>query len=321
MKVLELSVWKGDWGLPSVDTDCLQVLVYAKFNGISLKVNTTGNLFNAPNGRLPVLRCSSGTLDTVEEIINYLREQNINTEYVLSRKECATVVAYNSMLKEKLFPAIQFIWWIDKKNVDELIRPWYCKALPFPLNFYYPRKFEKQTQALFETLYPTEDNMVVIENKVYSEAQKCLTLLSTRLGDLDYFFGTTPSMLDAIIYSYLVLLLKVPLPNPALQNHLKACTNLVKYISRISQKYFESNYQEYTQRKTEENAQKKTNDSENEFPNKRRNQLFAGIFATLAMAGYAFSTGIVEGCTLNIMSSNRGASILNLGSVWNSRSV
>lgn len=27
MDMFELSIWKGDWGLPSVDTECLQVLV------------------------------------------------------------------------------------------------------------------------------------------------------------------------------------------------------------------------------------------------------------------------------------------------------
>jgi len=56
--------------------------------------------------------------------------------------------------------------WIDKKNLDELIRPWYCKALPFPFNFYYPGRFERQAQSLMQSLYPMEDNINVIENDV-----------------------------------------------------------------------------------------------------------------------------------------------------------
>lgn len=129
---------------------------------------------------------------------------------------------------------------------------------------------------------------------MYSEAQKCLTLLSTRLGENEFFFGTHPTSLDAIIYSYLAPLLKAPLPNPSLQNHLKACTNLVKFVTRISQRYFEDVCQKYERIKAEENVNKMRRDSESEFPNKRRNQFFAGIFATLAMVGYALSTGIVE---------------------------
>ena len=27
MDTFELTIWKGDWGLPSVDTECLQILV------------------------------------------------------------------------------------------------------------------------------------------------------------------------------------------------------------------------------------------------------------------------------------------------------
>ena len=50
--------------------------------------------------------------------------------------------------------------------MNELIRPWYCKTLPFPLNFYYPGKFERQARAMLETLYPVEDNISIIENKV-----------------------------------------------------------------------------------------------------------------------------------------------------------
>lgn len=129
---------------------------------------------------------------------------------------------------------------------------------------------------------------------MYSEAQKCLTLLSTRLGDKDFFCGQQPSTIDAVVYSYLAPLLKAPLPNPILQNHLKACTNLVKYVSRISQRYFENEYQTYEKRQAEKNAERVRRDSESEFPNKRRNQILAALVAILTMAGYALSTGIVE---------------------------
>ncbi|XP_012218496.1 metaxin-1 isoform X2 [Linepithema humile] len=293
VEVLQLDIWKGDWGLPSIDIDCLQVLAYAKFIGEPLKVNPASNLFGTPNGRLPLLKAGLSTLDTVKDILPFFRAKR-NSDYMLTDKQYADVMAYDALLKEKLYPAFQFIWWIDKKNLDELVRPWYCKALSFPFNFYYPGKFERQAHSLMESLYPLEDNINDIENKVYSEAQKCLTLLSTRLGDSDFFSGQEPNTIDAIIYSYLAPLLKIPLPNSVLQNHLKNCTNLAKYVSRISQRYFGDVYQTYEKHKAEKNAEKLKTDSESEFPNKRRNQIFAAFVATLAMAGYALSMGIVE---------------------------
>ncbi|KAL6259576.1 metaxin-1 [Pogonomyrmex barbatus] len=293
VEILQLDVWKGDWGLPSVDIECLQVLAYAKFSGVPLKVNRASSPFSTPNGRLPLLRVGPSTLDTVKDILPFFREKHYNSDYILSDKQCADVMAYDALLKEKLYPAFQFIWWIDKKNLDELVRPWYCKALSFPFNFYYPGKFERQAHALMHSLYPTEDNISVIENEVYSEAQKCLTLLSIRLGDKDFFCGQQPSTIDAVVYSYLAPLLKAPLPNPILQNHLKGCTNLVKYVSRISQRYFEDEYRTYEKHKAEKNERLRR-DSDSEFPNKRRNQILAALVATVVMAGYALSTGIVE---------------------------
>ena len=121
-----------------------------------------------------------------------------------------------------------------------------------------------------------------------------MTTLSTRLGESDYFFGSKPTTFDALVFSYLAPLLKAPLPSCALQNHLKACTNLVKFINRILQKYFEYDYEEYEKSKSKEQEHKAKMSAVDDYPNKRRNQVLAGVFAAVAMLGYALSTGIVQ---------------------------
>ena len=30
---IELEAWSGDWGLPSIDPECIKVLAFAKFSG------------------------------------------------------------------------------------------------------------------------------------------------------------------------------------------------------------------------------------------------------------------------------------------------
>lgn len=240
------------------------------------------------------MRTRFTSLDKVSEIIQYLSKKNFSSTSESNSKEYAEITAYGTMLKDKLYPAMQFIWWLDQTNLNELIRPWYCKAVPFPLNYYYPSKFENQAKAVIETLYLTENDVTAIENKIYSEAQKCLTSLSSKLGDSEYFLGPLPTMLDAIVYSYLAPLLKTPLPSPPLQNHLKKCTNLVKFVTRISQRYFRDEYLQYEKTKVEDNTKKVRKDSQTEFPNKRRNQMLAGLFATVAMLSYALLTGKLE---------------------------
>lgn len=76
-----------------------------------------------------------------------------------------------------------------------------------------------------------------------------------------------------------------------LYNHLNNCTNLVRFLTRITQKYFEDDYLEYTKKKAEETAKMK---SDVDLPNKRRDMFFAVIVATFAMVGYALSTGMME---------------------------
>jgi hypothetical protein len=52
---------------------------------------------------------------------------------------------------------VQILRWIDEQNLTEVIRPWYCEALPFPLNYYYPGKYEKDAKSFIEILYSTDE--------------------------------------------------------------------------------------------------------------------------------------------------------------------
>ena len=101
-------------------------------------------------------------------------------------------------------------------------------------------------------------------------------------------------MLDVLVFSYLAPILKIPLPNCALQNHLKACDNLVKFINHILKKYFGDNYQDYENLKSKESEKKAKAGFDQDFPHKRRDQFIAGMFAAIAMTGYAITTGIVQ---------------------------
>nr|CAD7200573.1 unnamed protein product [Timema douglasi] len=315
---MELDVWAGDWGLPSIDLHCLQVMAYSKFSGVPIQTHVTNNPFWSPSGKLPVFRHGKVTLSTYTEIVAYLAKKKFSADFGLTPRQHSEVVAYSQLLQERLLPALNFIWWLNERNHQELTRPWYCKALPWPLNFYYPGSYERSARALVNTMFDKFEEPSVVENGVsskyqshhllwhcsvtlllltlyslYTDAERCLTALSHRLGESEFFLGAHPTSLDATVYAYLAPLLKAPFPCPALQNHLKACTNLVKFVVRVTQRYFPTAAQEYEAKRRAEEI-KKTRESEKEFPHKRRNQLLATLFAFLAMAGYALSTGLVQ---------------------------
>jgi len=290
---MEIDIWKGEWGLPSIDVQCLQVMTLAKFSGAPLKINTTNNPLRTPTGSLPVFRHDDECLTKVGDISSHLRRTNHNSDYELSPKQCAEVLAYSQLICEKLSPALKFVWWMDAKNFVEFSRPLYAKLLPFPLNFYYPGQYEKHAKHLLGSLYNDDEDLSVIETAVYKEAEECITLLAVKLGDKDFFFGQTPCSLDAVIFAHLAPLLKAPLPSAALQNHLKACPNLTRFIGRILQRYFPKEVQDYDQ-KDRKRVKSESSNVDPEFPHKTRNVTVTALFATAAMVAYAFSAGIIQ---------------------------
>jgi len=65
-----------------------------------------------------LLRAGLNTLDTVKDILPFFRAKHYNSDYTLTDKQCADVLAYDALLKEKLYPALQFIWYeIYKKYI------------------------------------------------------------------------------------------------------------------------------------------------------------------------------------------------------------
>jgi len=248
-------------------------------------------------------------------VAKHLKSCNYSADYNLTGKQLSEAGAFINMIEEKLGPALKYIMWIDTKNHLELTRCWYGKHLPFPLGLYYPNKYEKETVRLIESLYAQHSefgeigNDTIVETSVYKAAHECLTLLSNRLGDNHYMFGRSASSVDAVMYGYLAPLLKAPFPNNSLQNYLNGCTNLVKFVVRISQNYFPSvvkrfddsqsskDQQQQQQKQQQQKSGQATQEDEEEeadWPHQNRNKLIAGAVAASAMAGYAYTSGLID---------------------------
>ncbi|KAG1947416.1 metaxin-1b [Pimephales promelas] len=291
---LELFCWKGDYGLPSVDIDCLTVLAYAKFSGAPLKVHKITNPWRSPTGSLPALKTrEEGSISQPSKIIIHLRKQKYNADYDLSAKEGADTLAFVSLLEEKLLPALVYTLWIDCKNYVDVTRGWYAENIPFPLNFLLPNRMHSQQ---LEKLRLVRGDAVLepgeqLEKELFRDAFECMTLLSQRLGSQKFFFGDSPSSLDAYVFAHLAPLLKIKLPNGKLQQHLNSLSNLQKYCSNILELYFPSDAREAPGHKI--HVQPHSGDFDNE-PHKRQNQILSILFSVGAMLGYAIFTGIVK---------------------------
>ncbi|XP_007254760.2 metaxin-1b [Astyanax mexicanus] len=290
---MELYCWRGDHGLPSVDVDCLTVLAYAKFAGAPLKVHKITNPWRSPTGILPALKTrEEGSFSQPSKIIIQLRKQKYNADYDLSAKEGADTLAFVSLLEEKLLPALIYTQWVDAKNYVDATRRWYAENIPFPLNFLLPNRMHgRQLERLRlvrgdPALEPGEQ----LEKELYQDALECMTLLSQRLGSHKFFFGDSPSSLDAYVFGHLAPILKIKLPNNKLQQHINSLESLRQFCNNILVLYFPSESRELPTRKVSPQAE--GGDFDNE-PHKRRNQILSVLFAVGAMLGYAVLSGII----------------------------
>jgi metaxin len=287
---MNIAVWQKGNGLASIDPKCLAVMTYCKFAQNSTTVQPTRNPYKYFSYTLPVLKHDKLMICGVTKIIDYLKLNSTDIDQGLPDKSQGLMGAYISMVEEKLVPALNYYFWIDARNYSDSTRPKYAKAMMFPFFFFLPFRIHNQLlsdiTSSFNHNLPIED----IECKLYKDAKECLNLLSKLLGEKEFFFGTRPTTLDAVVYGYIAVLLKSTLPNEILQQHLKNCNNLVSFCERISNKYFpltNSEKEELT------NHKEKVETGESEFPNKKRNIFLASILALTTMVAYAFLSGII----------------------------
>ncbi|KAH9370453.1 hypothetical protein HPB48_000301 [Haemaphysalis longicornis] len=178
-------------------------------------------------------------LTRFQDVVAYLRKQNYSADVQMTPQQASDATAYAAMLRYKLKPALMYQWWVDAQNYVELTRPWYAKALGFPLNYVLPGQMQRSATAALNTKLEgldLEGDQAQIA--LFREAQECMTTLSQRLGKEPFFFGQSPTSLDAVVFAHLAPLLQAPFPSNALQNHLKACDNLAAFVTRIMQRYF-----------------------------------------------------------------------------------
>ncbi|CAL1615967.1 unnamed protein product [Knipowitschia caucasica] len=239
---MELRCWGGGWGLPSVHTESLIVLAYAKFSGAEVVTSPIDWTWKTLTATVPELACGESTVTDPTQILNFLRKQRFNADYELTARQGADTLAYIALLEEKLRPALLHTFWVDAENYANVTRPWFASHSPFPLNFVVPcRHANLAISRILLTKGESPLNRInEIEAKLYTDAKECLNLLSYRLGTGVYFFGSSPTSLDAFVFGFLAPLCKASLPSSPLQTHLSQLENLTQFCENILALYFSS---------------------------------------------------------------------------------
>uniref|UniRef100_A0A674BG02 Metaxin 3 n=1 Tax=Salmo trutta TaxID=8032 RepID=A0A674BG02_SALTR len=196
---MELRCWGGDWGLPSVHTESLIVLV---------------------NG---------STVTEPAQILNFLRKQVMSP--FLPSQQGAGTMAYIALLEEKLRPALLHTFWVDSENYANLTRPWFASRSPFRHNFLVPCRHANM--ALSRILLTKGDSplhtITEVEGKVGESPLHTITEVEGKVGQGDI----RPSSLDAFVFGSVALLHKASLPSSPLQSYFRQLDNLQRFCDHI----------------------------------------------------------------------------------------
>lgn len=74
MESVVLNVFKGDWGLASIDLDCLIQLAYSKLANAPVDFHFNGRPFLSPTGFLPYSSLPSAKLCSYDDFTGYLKK-------------------------------------------------------------------------------------------------------------------------------------------------------------------------------------------------------------------------------------------------------
>ncbi|CAD5216579.1 unnamed protein product [Bursaphelenchus okinawaensis] len=230
---MSLYVYPSFVGLPSMDSKCLQFLAAAKFCAAEITVHTTTVPFNSPTGTLPGFVTEDGVQITeFEDFVTYLRSQHqaIQLDFELDNEQKSQFDSYKALLNIQFVPTLENVFFLDEFNYSALMINWYSNYVTFPMNIYYLNKRKNLATKIVNSSGRSNTNLL-------TDGINVLNMLSSKLGESKYFFGTKPSSFDALIYGYLAPLHKLPLANTDLQLHLSALPNLTLFVETITSIY------------------------------------------------------------------------------------
>lgn len=216
---------------------CLAVRTFLHMNGLHFKVMLKPNAEQmSPTGRLPFLVCGKHLVSEVEPIIDFVntRVSGCSLSAELSGDQLADMKAYLNLTEMVLTNAELYITWADKETRAEISRPRYGSPYPWPLN--HILGFRKQFEVKNHLKAVGWFNKTL--DQVYEDVHVGLQALSERLNSQDFFFGTFPTELDAVVFGHLYSILTTPLVDNKLAEMVQSHDNLTRFCRMVDNLYF-----------------------------------------------------------------------------------
>ncbi|KAF5297562.1 hypothetical protein FQR65_LT09993 [Abscondita terminalis] len=223
------------------NANCLAVQAFLRMCKLDFEVVSKPNAeFMSPSGKVPFIKCGAFVISELEPIIQFVNTKGITLTSSLESDQKSDMRAYMSLVHNVLENAELYICWCDKETYNEVTKPRNGSVYPWPLN--HIQTWSKKSAVVKRLKMMGWFNKNI--EQVYQEVENCCQALADRLEDKEFFFGRSPTELDALIFGHLFTILTTPLPNSNIANTVRNFPTLINLVQRVEKDYFKSKMKE-----------------------------------------------------------------------------
>ncbi|KAJ2707261.1 hypothetical protein FB645_000938 [Coemansia sp. IMI 203386] len=221
---------------PSCDVKSLSALALLRFAGYKVDIKYSSQPEASPNGQLPFLLLADSTALDARGIERHLTEQKL-----LSESELADEMIYLLMVENNLVPAVEYLTWIDPEGFDSVGWQKYLGSYPMIIGYFLGWQKYMQSSRKLQTGLP-EYGSALDGDVIYENAFRTMDSLAVLLGERKYFSGSTPGVLDALVFACLNVVVETPLKSPirsAMTREGSKYKVLLDFTVRVLEEYFQ----------------------------------------------------------------------------------
>lgn len=231
--MITLHGFAKNFGLVDPSSLVLKVDAYLRMADIPFNRNTDANNLNiAPKGKLPFINDTGKIIADSQFIFEHLKENYVDLDENLNKQEKAQAYLVTKSLDENLYFCLVYSRWICD-DTWPLVKQAFFGHLPIVLRSLIPALVRKKVKRNLIGQGLSKHS----HKEILHISKQSFQALSDLLADNDYFFGNSPSSLDAAAYGALVSFVQTTIQNP-FNDLAQTFPNLLRYCQRITEKYY-----------------------------------------------------------------------------------
>jgi glutathione S-transferase len=220
---------RGD-GTPNISPFCTKLETYLRMAGIPYQIQVSDTR-RAPKGKVPWIEHEGRRLGDSSLIIDYLKQRfGDPLDARLDARQRATGRLVQRTLEEGTYWVGLYDRWAVDENFERIRERLFGPILGRPLIWVVPDLIRKR---MLSALY-AQGTARHSADEVYAMGRADLAAVAELLGEQPFLLGEQPSSYDAVVYAFVVGLVRRK--TPALAGAVPE--NLRAYVQRMHQAYF-----------------------------------------------------------------------------------